>query len=103
MTHAEFTDCVHRLLLDTGFGALGAILIIGTYRRWRWLVDPPLTWSPYWSQAHFKEIFGQTALVYFTYFVGLVFFASSCFISYRDVMFCRLLSQPPPHWVRPSN
>ena len=103
MTHAQFLDCDHRLLFDIGFGAFGAILVVGAYRRWRWLVDPPLTWSPYWSQAHFKEIFGQTALAYFTYFLGLVFFASSCFMTYRDFEFCRLLSQPPPRLVHPSD
>ena len=103
MTHAQFLDCVHRLLFDIGPGALGAITLVGAYRRWRWLVDPPLTWSPYWSQAYFKEIFGQTALVYATYFLGLVFFTSSCFMTYRDFEVCRLLSQPPPHWVHPSS
>jgi len=103
MTHTQFLNCVHRLLFDIGFGAVGAILVVGAYRRWKWLVDPSLSWSPYYSQAKFKEIFGQTALVYFTYFLGLIFFAFSCFITYRDVAFCRLLSQPPPHWVNPSN
>jgi hypothetical protein len=103
MTHAQFLDCVHRLLFDIGFGAVGAIIVVGAYRGWKWLVDPSLSWSPYYSQAKFKEIFGQTALVYFTYFLGLIFFAFSCFITYRDVAFCRLLSQPPPHWVHPSN
>ena len=103
MTHAQFLDCVHRLLFDVGFGAFGAILVVGAYRRWRWLVDPSLSWSPYYSQAKFKEMFGQTALVYFTYFLGLVFFAFGCFLTYRDGEVCRLLSQPPPHLVHPSN
>ena len=103
MTHVQFLGCVHRLLFDVGFGALGAIIIVGAYRRWGWLVDPSLSWSPYYSQAKFKEMFGQTALVYFTYFLGLFFLASGCVITYRDVEFCRLLSRPPPHWVHPSD
>jgi hypothetical protein len=68
MTHAQFLNCVHRLLFDVCFGALGAILIIGAYRRWKWLVDPPLTWSPYYSQAAWKEMFGQRALGIFHLF-----------------------------------
>lgn len=97
MTHAQFLDCVHRLFFDTGFGTIGAIFIVGAFRRWKWLVDPPLTWAPYYSQAMLKEAFGRTALVYFTYFLGLVFFAFGCDAIYRDAKWCQLLSQPPPH------
>ena len=103
MTHAEFLDCVHRLLFDIGFGAFGAILVVGAYRRWRWLVDPPLSWAPYYSQAAWKEMFGKGALVYSTYFLGIVFFTFGCLTTYREVEFCRLLLRHPPHWVHPSS
>ena len=103
MTHAQFLDWVHQLLIGMGFGALGAIIVVGAYRRWRWLVDPPLGWSPYYSQAAFKERFGSSALLYATYFMGLVFLAFGCFTTYQQVELLRLFSQPPPHWVRPSN
>ena len=103
MTHAEFVAWIHRLLLDIGFGAAGAILIVGAFRRWKWLVDPPLGLSPYYSQAKLKEMFGRTAVVYFTYFLGFVFFTLGCGMIYSEIHSYRLYSQPPPHWVRPSN
>ena len=103
MTHAEFVDCVHQLLFYGGFGLVGMLLIIGAFRRWKWLVDPPLSWSPYYSQARIKEKMGTTFLLYFTYFLGLVFLAAGSYGVYREAVLCHQLSMPPPHWVRPSN
>jgi hypothetical protein len=103
MTQAQYLDCIFRFKFDIGFGAMGAILIVGAFRRWKWLVDPPLGLSPYYSQARMKEVFGPTAVLYFTYFLGLMFLAFGSYATYRDVRWCRLLSHPPPHWVRPSN
>jgi hypothetical protein len=103
MTQAQYLDCINRFLFDTGFGAFGTILIVGALRRWKWLVDPPLGLSPYYSQAKLKEMFGPTAVVYFSYFLGLLLLASAGYLAYRDLQWCRLLSHPPPHWVRPSS
>jgi hypothetical protein len=50
--------------------AIGVILWCGAFFRWRWLVDPPLSWSPYYSQALIKATFGTTAVIIFTYFLG---------------------------------
>src|ERR1700722_7643412 len=103
MTQAQHLDCINRFLFDLGFGTLGTILIVGAFRRLKWLVDPPLGLSPFYSQARLKEIFGRSAVVYFTYFLGLVFFAAAGYSTYRDVQWCRLLSQPTPHWGHPTN
>jgi hypothetical protein len=56
---------------EIGF-VLGVLFLVGAYRRWRWLVDPP-DWMPFYSQAGIRRRFGQTFTVYFTYFLGLVF------------------------------
>jgi hypothetical protein len=65
--------------------------------------DSPLGWSPYYSQARLKEMFGATAVLYFTYFLGLVFFALGCGMTYQEVHLYQLYSHPPPPWTRPSN
>lgn len=67
MSQGEFLDCLHRLVFYIGFAIVGVLMLVGAYRRWRWLVDPPLSWSPYYSQAMLKEMMGPTAVLYFTY------------------------------------
>jgi hypothetical protein len=52
---------------------VGIVLIVGAYRRWRWLVDPPIEWSLFYSQAQIRMLFGKTFTVYGTYFIGFVF------------------------------
>ena len=55
--------------------AVGVFLWCGAFFRWRWLVDPPID-KPLdliWSQAYLKAMFGTTAVVLFTYFLGAVF------------------------------
>jgi hypothetical protein len=56
------------------FIGVGVFLWCGAFFRWRWLVDPPID-KPLdliWSQAYLKAIFGTTAVVIFTYFLGAV-------------------------------
>jgi hypothetical protein len=52
---------------------LGILFIIGAYRRWRWLVDPPIEWSLFYSQAAIRHRFGKTFTLYFTYCLGVFF------------------------------
>ncbi len=103
MTHAEFVDCVHQLLFDGIPVVAGIILLVGASHRWKWLVDPPLSWSPYYSQARLKEMMGATAVLYFTYFLGLLFLAAGSYGVYREIVFCRLFLSPPALWVHPSS
>ena len=51
--------------------ALGLFLIVGAFLQWRWLVDPPLNWSPYYSQALLKRLLGTKFVIVFTYLLGL--------------------------------
>jgi hypothetical protein len=103
MSHAEFVDCVHQLRLNGFFAFSGVILIIGAFRRWKWIVDPPLSWAPIYSQAAIKEKMGTTFLLYFTYFLGLVFLVFGSYGVYQAVLLFHQLSTPPPHWVRPTS
>jgi hypothetical protein len=101
MTHAEFVDCLRQLSSSERLSVfVGIVCIIGAFRRWKWLVDPPLSWSSFYSQAAIKEKMGTTFLLYFTYFLGIVFLAVGV---YREAVLCYQLSIPPPHWVRPSS
>jgi hypothetical protein len=47
-------------------------------------------------------MFGQTAVVYFTYFLGLLFLVLGCGMIYSEVHSYQLYSHPPPPWTRPS-
>jgi len=64
---------------------VGAILICGAFFRWRRLVDPPIKrpLDLWYSQARLKAMFGTTAVVIFTYFLGAIF------------VFCGLLTLHP--------
>lgn len=52
------------------------LLIIGTFFKWKILVDPPEEWSKYYSQSLLNKMFGSDFLIWFNYilgFVGLLF------------------------------
>jgi len=102
MTPAQYLECLHQLRVNLIPVFAGLVLIIGAFRRWKWLVDPPLSWAPYDSQARAKEMFGSTFVLYFTYFLGFVFLAAGGYGIYRAALLFHQLSTPPPPWVRPS-
>ncbi len=58
------------LLFATGMGVLGVITLIGAHRNWRWLVDPPASLWPFYSQALLKRLFGARFVRVSTYLVG---------------------------------
>jgi hypothetical protein len=55
------------------FFIFGIVLIIGTYKRWIWLVDPPEKYSLFYSQSWLKKVFGKTFLIYYNYILGYLF------------------------------
>ncbi len=75
------------LVLNSFVFALGVLTIIGAYRRWSWLVDPPAYLWPFYSQAFLKRIFGTRVVVIFTYLVGLTLIALAVLGSW--VVCCR--------------
>jgi hypothetical protein len=68
-----------RILIAFLFFLCGLILIIGAYRRWDWLVDPPTDMWPYYSQAFLKKLFGSGFVVSFTYVIGFSLILFVCF------------------------
>lgn len=55
------------------FITLGALLIYGTIKRWRMLVDPPEDLWLVYSHSFMKRLFGQRFLVLFNYVMGALF------------------------------
>jgi len=53
---------------------IGAALIVGAYRRWKWLIDPPTEWAWFYSQSWVKKSFGQKTLLVYTYIIGCMIF-----------------------------
>jgi hypothetical protein len=51
----------------------GVILIVGTNKKWMWLVDPPEDYWMFYSHSFIKKIFGKKMLLYFNYFLGILF------------------------------
>jgi hypothetical protein len=64
------------------FGTAGAILVVGAFLRWPWLVDPPRDLRLIYSQAFVRHFFGRSAVIAFTYCLGLLFIAASIVGSY---------------------
>lgn len=51
--------------------AAAVLLIIGAWRRWRWLVDPPLSLWPVHPYAVLRHLFGRGVVVWIVYLTGL--------------------------------
>lgn len=65
------------LIVAIFFIAIGAVLIVGTYKRWDWLVDPPDKYWMAYSHSFMKKLFGKTFLIYFNYILGAILIALS--------------------------
>jgi hypothetical protein len=61
------------LFIAIFFIIAGIIIIVGTKKRWSWLVDPPVDYWTFYSHSFLKKFFGKTFLLYFNYFLGIVF------------------------------
>ena len=66
-------------MLDVGLGLLGigvgAILVVGARRGWRWLVDPPEGLCLLYSQSFIKVVAGTKFLRVWTCVLGFAFIA----------------------------
>jgi hypothetical protein len=58
---------VATLMLNALVASLGLALIVGACRRWKWLVDPPITLVP---QTWLNRVFGVTASVVYICALG---------------------------------
>jgi len=59
--------------------AAGGVLLYGTFARWPVLIDPPREWRFFYSQAAVRWFLGPRAVVFWTYFMGLLFLAAGLF------------------------
>jgi hypothetical protein len=67
------------LIFACFFVAAGLALILGSVKRWKWLVDPPTEYWPFYSHSFLKKFFGQEALLPFNYLLGIVLIILSLF------------------------
>ena len=67
--------CLPGTLFLSVFFMLGVLAIVGSYCRWRWLIDPEgqSFWVQMWSQYRLKKVIGRTGLLIYTYIIGGLF------------------------------
>jgi hypothetical protein len=51
-----------QILVGIFVAAVRVLEIVGVRRRWKWLVDPPEEWWPFYSQSFVKKFFGAEVL-----------------------------------------
>ncbi len=61
-------------LLLSFFTISGLLIIYGTYKKWKWIVDPSAKYSNADSQVIIKKWFGKKFLIVYSYIVGFAFF-----------------------------
>lgn len=61
------TKLLLNILFWNFFTLAGWLLVIGTYKRWEWLIDPPTKYWMVYSQSAIKRVFGRRTVVIFTY------------------------------------
>jgi len=59
---------------------VGVVMIIGTRRQWRWLVDPPDDLWPFYFPSLIKRFFGGNALRIFIYITALSAIVAMAFL-----------------------
>jgi hypothetical protein len=79
-------DSIKSTIISVVFVAGGITLIVGTYRRWPWLIDPPLELWPLYSQSAIKKLFGVRAVIGFTYACGFFILLVGIFAFVRTVV-----------------
>jgi hypothetical protein len=53
--------------------SMGAVLIVGSLKRWRPLVHPPESWMVFYPYGLVRKLFGEAAIAYLHIFIGIVF------------------------------
>jgi hypothetical protein len=73
------------VLLITFFILLGAILVIGSIKKWPRLTDPPIeNWTSS-SSSFIKKFFGKKVLLYFNYILGILLILLSLFAIWNEM------------------
>ena len=67
------------MIFSVAVFAIGFIIVYGAIDGWKFLIDPPESWSPFYSQSIIKKIFGKKFLYYETIVVGVLFIVASLY------------------------
>lgn len=67
------------MMFSVAVFTIGALMVYGAIAGWRFLIDPPEEWSPFYSQSFIKRIFGKKFLYYETIVVGVLFIIASLY------------------------
>lgn len=59
---------------------IGAVLIIGSLKRWDSLVHPPDSWMFFYPYGLMRKLFGEEAIAYFHIFIGVVFILATIWL-----------------------
>jgi small neutral amino acid transporter SnatA (MarC family) len=73
------------LSLACFFIIVGIVLIVGSVKKWVWLVDPPHEYWLVYSHSFIKKVFGKTVLLYFNYILGIALISLSLLGVWRAV------------------
>jgi len=65
-------DLMSEIAMLQIFLVLGVLIIVGARRRWRFLVNPPGSWSWFYSQAFLKKVFGVNGTIVLCYLGGTI-------------------------------
>ena len=68
------------ILFGTSFALVGLLLLVGAYRKWDWLIDPPTEYWFIYSQSLVKLILGKTGVIWFTYLLACLHLASGILV-----------------------
>lgn len=63
---------------------LGTLLIVGVYKKLDFLIDPPIEWSPWYSQSFLKKLFGKEFVYWETLIFGVALVFSGIFLFYKN-------------------
>ena len=67
------------LIFACFFILAGLFLILGSVKRWKWLVDPPAEYWPFYSHSFLKKCLRPEGLLVFNYLLGILLIVLSLF------------------------
>ncbi len=59
------------IMLFSAMLSAGILLIVGTLKGWKFLVDPPEEWASFYSQSLLKKLFGASILPLVNLLLGI--------------------------------
>ena len=79
MTGLSLKSLLLPLIFACLFIVAGLVLILGSMKRWKWLVDPPAENWPFDPHAFLKKWLGPDGLLVFNYLLGTLLIILSLF------------------------